>query len=74
MIAMDPMLLILILLLGVMGFGGNFVFRVFYIFCEIQDGNEIDWRYQALITFLVPCAYLIAMLEVFFGTGIILVP
>lgn len=68
------MLIILLMLLGVMGFGTNFVFRVFYIFCEIQDGNEINWRFQALITFLVPAAYMIAMVEVFMSTGILLVP
>lgn len=71
---MDPMVLILILIVGVMGFSFNFVFRVWNLFCEYQEGNEIDWKFQALITFLVPGAYLLAISEVFLGTGIIVIP
>lgn len=73
-VIMDTGLTILIFVFGIMGFGTNLLFRGIYLFCEVQDGNEINWKYQAMVTLMVPCAYLLAMLEIMLSEGILVVP
>lgn len=60
----------LLIIFGVMGFSANLFFRAIYIFCEWREGNTIDWPYQALLTFAVPVAYVLAMWEVIICMGI----
>jgi hypothetical protein len=68
------MLLVMLLVFGVMGFGTNLFFRSVYLYCEWQEGNPIDWRWQALVTLGIPAAYVLVMAELMTVTGVIFVP
>ena len=66
--------LLLVLVFGVMGFASNLFFRVIWIYCEWQEGNEIDWIRQMMLTFMVPGAWALVMLEVMAITGCFFIP
>ena len=59
---------------GVMGFGANLFFRVIWLYCEWEEGNPIDWSRQLMLTFLVPGAYIFAMLELMIVEGCVFLP
>jgi hypothetical protein len=54
----------MLLVFGVLGFGVNLFGRAIYLYCEWRDGNEINWKRQAFLTFVIPFAYILAMVEV----------
>ena len=54
----------LLVIFGVMGFSVNLFFRVIYLYCEWREGNDINWGWQAFLTFVVPAAYIVALLEI----------
>ena len=66
--------LLIVMIFGVMGFGSNLFFRVIWLYCEWQEGNEIDWARQIMLTFLVPGAYILVLLEIMAITGVIFIP
>jgi hypothetical protein len=66
--------LLLVLVFGVMGFASNLFFRVIWIYCEWQEGNEIDWIRQIMLTFMVPGAWALVMLEIMAITGAFFIP
>jgi hypothetical protein len=66
--------LFLVLIFGVMGFGSNLFFRAIWLYCEWQEGNEIDWKRQIMLTLLVPGAYIFVFIEILAATGIIYIP
>jgi hypothetical protein len=70
----NPLALASIVVFGVMGLGSSLFCRAIWLWCDFQEGNEIDWKRQALLAFLVPGAYIIAMVEVMSCTGILFVP
>jgi hypothetical protein len=66
--------LMIVMIFGVMGFGSNLFFRCIWLYCEWQEGNEIDWARQMMLTFLVPGAYILVLLEIMAITGVIFIP
>ena len=71
---MNGLALMILLVFGVMGFGTNLFFRAIYVYCEWQEGNPIDWRWQSLVTLAVPAAYTLVMAEVMMLTGMVVLP
>lgn len=55
---------IILIVFGVLGFGVNLFFRTIYLYEEWQEGNEIDWWWQAFITFAIPATSVFAIAEV----------
>jgi len=70
---MSP-LFVMVMIFGVMGFSTNLFFRVIWLYCELQEGNDINWGMQALLTFGVPAAWIFVMLECLISTGLVFVP
>jgi len=68
------LLTILMFVFGVMGFCSNLFYRVIWLYCEWREGNTIDWKMQALLTFLVPAAYTLVMAELMMTVGFVFVP
>jgi len=64
----------IIIVFGIMGFGSNLFFRTIWLYCEWQEGNEIDWQRQMMLTFLVPGTWILVMIELMWITGFIFVP
>lgn len=59
---------------GVMGFTANLFFRVIWLYCEWQEGAQIDWSRQLMLTFAVPAAWSFAMMELMLVEGCIFLP
>jgi hypothetical protein len=56
--------LTMLLVFGVLGFGVNLFTRAIYLYCEWREGNKVDWKWQAFLTFAIPIVYILAMVEV----------
>jgi hypothetical protein len=68
------LLTILMFVFGVMGFCSNLFFRVIWLYCEWREGNTIEWPRQVLLTFFVPAAYTLVMVELMMTVGFVFVP
>jgi hypothetical protein len=54
---------ILLLVFGLMGFGVNLFIRAIFLYEDWQNGDEINWEFQLLLTFGVPVAITVAAAE-----------
>ena len=61
---MNNAALTMLLVFGVLGFSVNLFGRAIYLYYEWREGNEINWKWQAFLTFAIPFAYILAMVEV----------
>lgn len=58
------LLSVFVLGLGVFGWTANIFYRAVVIYCDFNEGLEIDWGKQIFLTVLIPIGYLFPMLEI----------
>jgi hypothetical protein len=70
---MNPYLVIILIVFGVLGLSWRILFRLIYLWSEFEEGNEVNWKLQMFLTFAEPVAYLIVMVELMWALGIFVV-